>query len=363
MKRLLFIVILFGAFACTQTPGYKITVKLEGAKGTIILEQRKSGEFILKDSAQVANGIAVLKGSVGFPSMYYLSVKGDRKKMMVFVENSNITIMGKADSISLAKVSGSVTHDQYSAVNSKMEEIGDKSTALYKESQKLRAEGDSLKANQLEAEGDSIYEGMGKIEEDFVKNNPASYATPFFLNDIQYDKDEVQLESLLKGLDPKLDSVPTIVTLHERVVKLKTVAVGKMAPDFMQNDPEGKPVKFSDVYSKNKYTLVDFWASWCGPCRQENPNVVAVFKEFKNKGFSVFGVSLDKSKENWLKAIEKDGLTWQHVSDLAYWDNAAAALYAVNSIPSNLLVDSQGKIIAKNLRGEDLKAKIKELLP
>ncbi|NQU87519.1 MAG: TlpA family protein disulfide reductase [Mariniphaga sp.] len=143
---------------------------------------------------------------------------------------------------------------------------------------------------------------------------------------------------------------------------MKTVAVGMTAPDFTQNDTEGNPLSFSDVYSANEYTLVDFWAAWCGPCRAENPNVVAVYNDYSEKGFTVFGVSLDQTKEDWLQAIEDDGLTWQHVSDLAYWNNAAAKLYAVNTIPSSLIVDKQGKIIAKNLRGEDLRAKISELL-
>jgi peroxiredoxin len=362
MKKLIFIAIVLGVFACSQTPSYKITVKLEGAKGKMILEQRKGNEIVVKDSADIKGGVAVLKGVVDYPTMSYLSIKGERRKMMLFVENSNITVTGKVDSLNAVKITGSVTQSEYEAINSQILEINKKCSAIYQESKKAKDAGDELNAKKLEAEGDSIYEIMGKTEEDFVKTHPASYATPFFLGDIQYEKDEVQLEQLLNGLDKKLDSIPTIVSLRGRVEKMKTVAVGKQAPDFTQNDPDGKPVKFSDVYSKNKYTLVDFWASWCGPCRQENPNVVAVYKEFNKKGFSVLGVSLDRAKDSWLQAIQKDGLTWQHVSDLQYWNNEAAALYAINSIPANLLVDSKGTIIAKGLRGDALKAKIAELL-
>jgi peroxiredoxin len=150
--------------------------------------------------------------------------------------------------------------------------------------------------------------------------------------------------------------------LKERIEKLKTVAVGQVAPDFTMNDSDGNPVKFSDIYKQNEYTLLDFWAAWCGPCRQENPNIVAVYNDYKDKGFSVFGVSLDRDRDAWLKAIDDDNLTWPHVSDLAYWNNSAAQLYAVNSIPSSLIVDKNGKIIAKNKRDEELRETVSELL-
>jgi peroxiredoxin len=170
------------------------------------------------------------------------------------------------------------------------------------------------------------------------------------------------LEGYIKGFDAKLDSVPTVGMLKERIGKLKSVAIGQIAPDFTMNDTAGNPVKLSDVYSKNEYTLVDFWASWCGPCRRENPNVVAVFNTNKAKGFGVFGVSLDTDKEKWMKAVADDQLTWPHVSDLKGWKNDAAAVYAVSSIPANLLLDKTGKIIDRNLREEKLREKIGELL-
>ncbi|RYY71579.1 MAG: AhpC/TSA family protein [Chitinophagaceae bacterium] len=138
------------------------------------------------------------------------------------------------------------------------------------------------------------------------------------------------------------------------------VAVGSMAPDFTMNDTEGKPFTLSSL--KGKYVLVDFWASWCGPCRGENPNIVAAYNKFKDKNFTILGVSLDEKKESWLKAIQDDKLAWKQVSDLQYWNNATVALYGYNGIPYNVLLDPQGKVIATDLREASLHTKLAEVL-
>jgi len=151
--------------------------------------------------------------------------------------------------------------------------------------------------------------------------------------------------------------------LAARIAKVKKTQEGMLAPDFTQLDVNGKPVKLSDF--RGKYVLLDFWASWCGPCRRENPNVVKAYNDFKAKGFEVLGVSLDKreDRDKWLQAIQKDGLSWTQVSDLKVWDNEAAKLYDVNAIPMNFLIDPDGKIIAKYLRGEALETTLKKVMP
>jgi peroxiredoxin len=214
---------------------------------------------------------------------------------------------------------------------------------------------------EIDKENEQNYNEETAFIKAFIRNHPGSYITPVLLYGINYEYDANEMESVINGLDTNLAKVQIIKTLKERVIVMKTVAIGKKAPDFTLNDVDGKPVPLSSKIG-SKLLLIDFWASWCGPCRAENPNVVKVYKEFNKKGFNVFGVSLDRTKDDWVKAIADDKLTWTHVSDLQYWNSAAAKLYAVSSIPANFLLDEKGIIIARDLRGEALYNKVKEVL-
>jgi peroxiredoxin len=361
MKKTIILILSIALFACTQQPeGYKINVNLEGAEGQIILEKRGASAWIPVDTADVVDGLAVLEGKVDIPGDHYLSVMGQRNKALIFVENAEITFTGKVDSLNFAEITGSATHDEYKVLSEQLKTYNDSYQELVTEYRSVAQSNDTTRMKEIQEEAMSIRDEMDKTQADFVKENPASYVSPFLLSQLQYGLEVEELDEMVTNLDPKFDSVQSIISLKERIAKLKTVAVGQIAPDFTQNDIEGNPVTFSDIYSQNELTLLDFWAAWCGPCRQENPNIVAVFNDFKDQGFNVFGVSLDREKDAWLKAIEDDNLTWAHVSDLGYWQNAAAQLYAVQSIPHSLLVDKTGKIIAKNKRDEELREAVAE---
>lgn len=197
--------------------------------------------------------------------------------------------------------------------------------------------------------------------EQFINEQPASIVSAFVL--YRYFSPSLSPEDVVKYtnlLDKSLAETQYVKLLRELPNALRSTAIGQQAPDFELPAPDGKLVKLSDHFGK--YILVDFWAAWCVPCRRENPNIVRVFNKYKDKGFSVFGVSLDSKKDAWIEAIQKDGLNWAQVSDLKFWNSGPAKLYGIRGIPGNVLLDRSGKIIARNLRGEDLEKKLAELL-
>ena len=215
MKKYLVIILAVVLFACTQQTGFKINVNLEGAEGQILLEQRIAGEWTSVDTADIVDGVAVLEGEVDVPGDYYLSVVGQRAKTIVFVENAKMTISGKADSLNMVKISGSITHDEYESVNSKIREVSEKYMALYQESRAANAAGDTTKGRELMEQVNILYESTGVMQEDFVKENPASYVTPYFISGIQYGKEVEELDAMVNAIDPKLQTVQSIVDLKQ----------------------------------------------------------------------------------------------------------------------------------------------------
>lgn len=369
MRKIIVLVACAALMAACQTrkPSFKITGIISGAEDSVqfVLQKRVSGQIVTLDSAILLKGKFEMKGdAIEYPEMVTLLAKDLRKGVSFYLENSAITIKGHIDSLSKASITGSKTQDEYKSLQDALQKLNSEYSELYTKYRKANEEGNKDEAAGLEKQMEEVENRMTATQKDFIKNNPSSFVAPTVLRSISYYLEADEIESYINAMDTLVRKIQIVKDLETRVEAMKRVAVGQKAPDFTLNSPDDKPVSLWSKVGKSKLLLIDFWASWCGPCRQENPHVVKVWQEFNKKGFDVFGVSLDRpdAKDKWIQAIKDDKLTWTQVSDLKYWDCEAAKLYAVNAIPANFLLDENGVIIARNLRGENLYNKVKEIL-
>lgn len=360
-----FILITGIIFSCQNQPesdySFSIHGNIEGDySGNVFLYKREAGEWIKMDSIIVENKTFLFKGNIGLPEMYYLSIQGENNFAEIFIEQSNINFKAKVDDFRNPEISGSESHLEYTNYLKESSVYDEKLSEAWKNIKEARTEGNREAEKIWEDAYDKADNDQKKFILDYANQNNTSVISAYVVLRNAYQYDETDLEPLVNNFDNSIQGSVYIKKLSERVETLKRVAVGKPAIDFTMNDMEGNPVKLSSLYGK--YLLVDFWASWCGPCRRENPNVVAAHNKYSNNGFDILGVSFDKDKDKWMKAVEDDGLHWHQVGDLKGWGNEAGKLYAINSIPSNILLDPEGIIIAKDLRGEDLLAYLEKLI-
>jgi len=367
MKYLTQILVLFFLTAivlsCSNAPNdqFVINAEIEGFEDQLVkIAKTVNNEFITVDSTQSKEGKFTVKGTIAYPEAYYL-IFGDNERFMIFVEPGKIELKGKSTATSDFTVTGSKSHDLYSAYKTGMKAFDEKQESMVQRYREAEANGDTATLSAIGKEYEQFENEIKKYTSDFISANPKSQVAYFLVNSEMYNYELTDLEKILQEADTTLLQGKYLKKIADRVEILRSVEVGKPAPEFSMNDKDGNPVALSSY--KGNYVLVDFWASWCGPCRRENPVVVENFKKFNPKGFQIFGVSLDNDKEQWLKAVAEDKLAWKHVSDLVGWDNAAAKIYGVMSIPANFLVDPNGIIVAKNLRGEDLGKKLAEIFP
>lgn len=347
--------------ACSGNQGYTVTGTVEGAAdGTVVyLQQQEGRQFIKLDSAFTQNGQFTFEGRQDTAKVSFLTCKvgEDALGLDFFLENGAINVTLSADN---HNATGTLNNDAYQLIRQQLNDLNRQLSAIYE------AMGDSTMTDeQREAKTKDIDALDTKMKETMnagIAQNITNAVGVYLLKRNYYNMSVEELEPLMPQISAAYASDPDIVRIKGNVEKLKATAVGQKFTDFEMQTPEGKTVKLSDYVGKGKVVLVDFWASWCGPCRREMPNLVEAYKKYRNKNFEIVGVSLDRDAEAWKKGIEQLDITWPQMSDLKYWNCEGASLYAVSSIPHTVLIDGEGIILARGLHGDELQEKLAEVL-
>jgi len=342
-----------------QVNGFSITGNVKGLpekSRVFLIDANNPTDTVAK--ASVKTGTFVLNGHVAEPNLYELNFGSTLKKDMLFIGNDKVQVNGSIENVKELKVTGSSSQEDFEIFQKTFNPYFTRLNTL---SQQINASAGVPKRDSLIKVYGAVAASVQMELDQFIQVKKSSYVSPFVLVVVSQLSDDVFLmEKRLNSLSSDVQGGFYGKYLREQIENGKIGAIGTDEIDFTQNDTTGAPVTLSSF--KGKYVLIDFWASWCKPCRMENPNVLAAYNKFKGKNFTVLGVSLDRARDPWVKAINDDNLNWSQVSDLKFWNNEVAVKYRIQSIPQNFLIDPNGKIIGKNLRGADLEAKLCELL-
>lgn len=334
-----------------------------------------NGTKYITDSSFLKNGAFTFKGSVAEPVSGTVTVRMKKNTATVltwpppnrnefYIDGGTITLEGTV--MSAAVVKGGPSQEDYMALKKSLKPFGDRQDQAISEIRRAREAGDTVALNNARAWYDQLRASADSMEVVFILDHPASFVALNMLKDranpkaLSLYRDSVS--KMFHHLAAPLQQTIAGKDIATRLAFADKLGAGKPAIDFTMNDTLGRPVSLASF--RGRYVLLDFWASWCMPCRLENPSVVKAYQRFRDRNFTILSVSLDRpgAQKDWLDAIHKDGLTWTHVSDLNFWNNAAVKLYGVNSVPMNYLIDPNGMIIATYLRGEELAKKLEQVL-
>lgn len=365
MRNLFFGFALLGLFASCSADSYKISGKFEDlSSGTVYLRKIEAQGLSEVDTAEVSSGAFVFEGKAEHPELYLIFAEDVQEPIVFFLENSSIKITANTEKMDEAVIKGSKLTDLFNKLN---DEIPHKEKAEQMREEFVAAESqqDQATMQSIMADMETIMEDRQTYYKDFVKSNSnnavGAYMTLSMAQSMEYEELDEQLTKLQASLGehPYVDILQTMMApLKAQQEAEAALSIGKTAPDFTLTDLDGNEVSLSDF--QGKYVFIDFWAAWCRPCREENPLLVEVYKQFAGEDFEIISVSLDQTEEAWRQAVQEDQLTWTQLHDPV---NSVASSYMVQSIPNTWLLDKEGNILHKEIRSAELTEILKGLLP
>lgn len=371
MKKIIYLLILVGLISCTDSNSSDSTVKTTDTKiegklanymgGNVTLQLLKTQEIVMVDTLEVnENGEFTYFLETNSPSFYRLGLGNNNFFNFIISPKDQIKIEANANNLAdKYSISGSDESNRLADFNVRLAKYYTKLDSVRQVMQQYQAQGDIAGYQQSAQAQYQISMQATEVIKTFIDEKPGSLASLAAVQNLNLDQDFEYFVKIEEGLRNIAQNSSYYQDLKQKVDANKKLAIGAEAPEIELQNPNGEMVKLSSL--RGKVVLIDFWASWCKPCRIENPNVVRMYKKYNPKGFEIFGVSLDKSKQAWVDAIAQDQLTWLHVSDLQFWNSKGAKTYNVSSIPKTFLIDENGKIIGKDLRGEALENKLAEV--
>ncbi|WP_340073671.1 TlpA disulfide reductase family protein [Leptobacterium sp. I13] len=369
MKKILtYIFVVFVLASCDKALNgneFVVNVSIEGIEdGSKVILRKADANYqpIDIDSTEVLNEQFSLRGDAKIADMYHIVIDGLQGSLSFVTEPGEITVTAYKDSIFSSIITGTPSNDDYYAYVTSSAKNRKRINNLIAEYRQAAQENNTPLTNDIARKINKVRNDIRNYDLTFVKEHPDSYMAPLLIEQMLQSKSQPisVIQDIYTPISERIKSTTLGQKINNIIENAAKVAIGAIAPDFSAPTPSGELLALNDA--KGTVTIVDFWAAWCKPCRIENPNLVKIYDAYKGKGLNIVSVSLDKTMDHWKKAIEEDQLPWDHVSNLKYWQDPIAKLYNVNAIPASFILDSEGKIVAKDLRGSQLEAKIAELL-